>query len=29
MYRMSGPGLPVSRNVDAAILDAAIVLVIK
>jgi hypothetical protein len=26
MYRVSGPGLPLSRNVDAAFLDAAIVL---
>ena len=29
MYQVSGPGLPISRNVDVAFLDAAIVLVIK
>jgi len=28
MYQLSGPGLPISRGVDAAFLDAAVVLVV-
>jgi len=28
MYRVTGPGLPISRNIDAAFLDAAVVLVV-